>query len=341
MTTFGIASKPDRKDEFIRWVTEAEQAGFGLVCTGDSPALLRDQYVALTLLALNTSHCHIGSFITNPVSRHPTITAGASSTLNELSEGRFRIGISTGDSGILNLGLKRATLARLEEYVLTMQKLWRDSEAPYQGGTARLTWTDEPVPIYLAAGGPKALELAGRIADGVYVTLGLAPEAIDGALKHLEIGAKQVGRTLDDLDIWWHVRANIDDDYETAVRGCLSLLGGIAHHTFQAGVEGKFLPRKYRAPIAELARRYNSQQHTHIGGDDGLNANERLVVDLGLKDFLCENFGFVGTPSDWIAKAKELHGRGVTQIAFAVVVPDTQALIKQVGDEVIPHLPGA
>ena len=57
MTTFGIASKPDQKDAFIRWVTEAEQAGFGLVCTGDSPALLRDQYVALTLLALNTSRC--------------------------------------------------------------------------------------------------------------------------------------------------------------------------------------------------------------------------------------------------------------------------------------------
>jgi len=338
--SFGIASKPDRKDAFIRWVTHAEEVGFDLVCTGDSPALLRDQYVDLTLLALNTSRCAIGSFITNPVSRHPVITAGASSTLNELSGGRFRIGISTGDSGILNLGLKRATLARLEEYVVTMQKLWRDSEAPYQGGTARLVWTDEPVPIYVAAGGPKALELAGRIADGVYVTLGLTPEAINGALKHLEIGAKQVGRTLDDLDIWWHVRANIDADYDTAVRGCLSALGGIAHHTFQAGVEGKFLPDEFKAPIAELARRYDSRQHTRIGGDGGLNPNEQLVVDLGLDEFLCRNFAMVGTPSDWISRARELESLGVTQLVFAAVVPDINAFIAQVGQSVIPQVCG-
>ena len=336
--SFGIASKPLPKDEFVRWVSNAEAAGFDLVCTGDSPALLRDQYVALTLLALNTSTCKIGSFITNPVSRHPTITAGASSTLNELSNGRFRIGISTGDSGLLNLGLKRSTLARLEEYVLTMQQLWRESEAPYRGGTARLVWTYQAVPIYLAAGGPKALELAGRIADGVYITLGLTPSAIDGALLHLEKGAKQSGRTLDDLDIWWHVRANIDDDYDTSVRGCLSALGGIAHHTFQAGVEGKFLPKEFQAPIAELARRYDSRTHTFISDDGGLNPNEQLVVDLGLQDFLSHNFAMVGTPSDWISRAGELEKLGVNQLAFAAVVPDLNAFIHQVGQDVIPHL---
>lgn len=125
---FGHGFYPKGKLEEFRALTRlADEAGFAMVMTGDTPAIMGDHYVGLTTIALETCHCRLGSYITNPVTRHPTVAAAAIAAVNELSGGRAFLGLSTGDSGVYNLGLKPAN-----------RRIWRNIFSPSAGCWSRV-----------------------------------------------------------------------------------------------------------------------------------------------------------------------------------------------------------
>src|SRR5438874_1582511 len=125
----GHGFKPKQFTDHMAISREADEAGFSMVMTGDSPALGGDHYVGLTLVAMATKTARIGSYISNPVTRHPVVVAAAISSVNEIAGGRAFLGLSTGDSGVYNLGLKPATQAFLEHYIVTIKTLLADGEA--------------------------------------------------------------------------------------------------------------------------------------------------------------------------------------------------------------------
>ena len=160
-----------------------EEHGYELIGVGgDSHSLYRDMYVGATLAALNSSKAQLFSTVANPVTRHPAVTANAAACINEISGGRFIFNISSGDSGVRNLGLKPARLAEMREYITAFKDLFRNKEATYHGKTIRLMWPEQPVPIWITAEGPKSLELGGELCDGVYVGVGIQPDAVHDAL---------------------------------------------------------------------------------------------------------------------------------------------------------------
>ena len=130
------------------------------------------------------------------------MTASAAASVDDLAPGRVYIGIGAGGTGVWHLGMKTASLALLEEYVVAVRQLLAEGEAEYRGETVRLPWAaGRRIPIVVSAHGPQALRVAGRVGDGVIVGLGVTPEVVSGSLELLEEGAQSAGRSAADLDV--------------------------------------------------------------------------------------------------------------------------------------------
>jgi 5,10-methylenetetrahydromethanopterin reductase len=188
----------------------------------------------------------------------------------------------------------------------------------------------------VVAEGPASLRQAGEIADGVVVGMGLTPEAIAGALEYMRQGAEASGRSLDDLDIWWQTRWNIEDDAEQAKVHARALVGTAANHAFRFTLEGKFLPQEFHDPVRQLMQAWEPTGH---GGRGVGTPNERLVENLGLTDYLTERFAIVGTLERFISRVEALAVLGVRQIRLGASVGDRGNLLRILADQVIPQFP--
>lgn len=141
---FGLLFMPTPPKAFAEWTRLADEAGFERIGIGDSQSLYRDVYVSATIAALNTDRAQIGPRVTNPITRHPTVTASAIASIDELTGGRAFLGIGTGHSALLNVGRRPATIDQLREYVVCVRTLFEQGEAEYQGRTVRLSWPTAP-----------------------------------------------------------------------------------------------------------------------------------------------------------------------------------------------------
>src|ERR1700723_3238416 len=165
---FGITIKPDMTVERIVALTrQAEASGFEYGWIFDSHVLWLEPYPVLTLMATNTKHMRLGTCVTNPATRDITVTSSLFATLNLISHGRMELGIGRGDSSRRVLGKKPTTLENLEDTVAKFRELTAGREIEYDGRPARLPWATAGVPrVWIAAYGPKALHLAGKIEIG-------------------------------------------------------------------------------------------------------------------------------------------------------------------------------
>ena len=190
----------DEPATFIAMVREIEDLGFDHLWITDSSLHARNCYVALTIAALNSTHLTLGTAVTNPLTRHPAITAAAIASVDEISGHRTVLGIGAGDRPLLALGLNPSPLADLEAAIVTIRALWRGGRVDAAAGSFSLRDAQlrfgarADIPVFISASGPRTLELAGRVADGVILLAGLFPEAIEWALDHIDSGA-QAART--------------------------------------------------------------------------------------------------------------------------------------------------
>jgi 5,10-methylenetetrahydromethanopterin reductase len=198
----GVALQPVYPwQQFEQMVLQIEDAGFDEFWLTDSSLHSRYSFSYLALAARITERMQIGTGVTNPVTRHAALGAVAASTIDEISNGRAVHGIGAGDRPLLSLGLKPAKLAHLEDAVLAARRLWAGESVTWQArgfalDDAHLRFSSRPdIPIYISASGPKTLELAGRIADGVVLLAGLHPEGLQYALSHIDRGAEMAGRS--------------------------------------------------------------------------------------------------------------------------------------------------
>lgn len=191
-----------RADEVADFISRAERAGFDEAWVPDTQLLSRDVWITLALAAERTSRIAIGTNVTNPLTRHASVTASAAATVDELSAGRCLVGIGSGHSSVRVMGWETARLAQMRDYIGLLRPLWKGAWVEPYGRSFRLKGaTGRPIPIYVAATGPKMLQLAGELADGVILMVGLARESLEYGLANIEIGARRAGRRLEDLDI--------------------------------------------------------------------------------------------------------------------------------------------
>ncbi|MGH8928690.1 MAG: LLM class flavin-dependent oxidoreductase [Acidimicrobiia bacterium] len=214
--------------------TAAEAAGFSTLWVPDH-YFLRDSFVALALAAEKTNHIRLGTAVASPLLRHPALLASSFATLQELSQGRAVVGIGTGGSEFPSqLGLPISQpLALVRESVEIIRALLIGA-AQMEGRVfstagASLSWQPGPAPVYLAARGPRMLELAGQIADGV-ITHGLAPSHLDFAHARIKAGSAAAGRPGKGCSLCLMFDFELDDDRDAAFerlrRRCLFMVGG-------------------------------------------------------------------------------------------------------------------
>lgn len=207
---FGLRIPPCRPaDEVARCVADAEQAGFAIAWLPDSQFLWRDVWACSALAAARTERIVVGTCVTNLETRHPSVTAAAAVTLEELAPGRTILGIGSGDSAVKTLGRRPTRLAGMREGVDTIRRLMRGETLRFDDREMRLHASLETAPpVYLAANGPKALALAGEIADGVITVAGLGREQV-AALRE-RVGPR--------VDVAFGTFCHITDDEREAAR---------------------------------------------------------------------------------------------------------------------------
>jgi 5,10-methylenetetrahydromethanopterin reductase len=181
-------------DAFAADVRRAEALGWDAALEPDSQLRRRDTYVLLAAAARATERITLGTLLANPVNRHPTVTASSIATIDELAPGRTLLGWGVGDTAVRLAGLKPARVKELEVATRLMRALL-DGEAVEVGADrpARLPH-HRPVPIWIAAGGPRTLRMAGGVADGVFIRVGTHEANIATAVEAIRSGAADAGR---------------------------------------------------------------------------------------------------------------------------------------------------
>ena len=327
---FGLNFLANNPLELLEWVKLCEAMGYDIAGIGDSQSLYRDVYVCQTLVAVNTRKIRFGPRVLNPITRHPAVVAGAAATLEELSPGRTIIGLGTGDSALLNIGLRPATHAEMIAYIKAVRDLLATGKAVYNGANCNLTWFRGRIPIYIAASGPKTLQLAGEVADGVIINTGLLPEIIKDSIEQVKIGCSRAGRDISEIDMWWLPLANIRNDKAQAIDEIAMTLASAGSHLSKFTTGGKHIPDHLLEKIKELGKRYNFDQH-----DKPDSANRGLIKELGLMDYLADRFSVAGTQKECVAKLEAAIEAGARQFWISIHFDNKERFIREWAAKVI------
>jgi 5,10-methylenetetrahydromethanopterin reductase len=333
-TLFGALLVGDELSDWRGYVRTVDEMGFWGLGIGDSQSLYTDTYVRGGIAAVETARPRIGPLVTNPVTRHPAVTASAIATVDQLSQGRAFLGIGAGDSSMLNIGQGRSGLDFLADYIGAVSDLMEEGTARWEGNTIRCTVPRRRVPVYLAAAGPKAMRLGGRIADGVVLGSGITKEAADQALGEIRAGAQEAGRRPEDVDVWWLVMANVSEDGAEARREIENSLTTHAHATFAGGLAGKGVPDQFTAPIKEIMASYEPMQHAKFGG----RRHRALVNDASLLEYLAARFSLCGSPDEVVDQVRRAAEAGVNKIWLSIRVPDKNRVLRLWRESVLPQL---
>src|SRR5690349_17780311 len=181
-------------DAFAADVRRAEALGWDACLQPDSQLRRRDTYVLLAAAARATERVVLGTLLANPINRHPSVTASSIATIDELAPGRVLLGWGVGDTAVRLAGLRPARVKELEDSTRLMRALLDGREVDVGAERPARLPHHRPVPIWIAAGGPRTLRMAGGVADGVFIRVGTHPANIATAVNAIRAGAVAAGR---------------------------------------------------------------------------------------------------------------------------------------------------
>jgi 5,10-methylenetetrahydromethanopterin reductase len=198
--------------EVAAFAARCEAAGLDGVGIHDHPSSGRDAYLALALAARATSRLRLFPATSSPVVRHPLLLASLAQSLEELAPGRARLTMAPGFISTRSIGQARGTVAVMREAVRDVRRLLAGDAVGFGATETRLrNRSAAPTPVYLLAAGPRMIELAGEIADGAFLMVGVDAAAIRAARRHLEEGARRAGRSLDGFPVVFVVTLGLGD----------------------------------------------------------------------------------------------------------------------------------
>lgn len=322
----------------IGYVRRAEAAGFEAVWQAES-RLVREATVPMAAFAATTSRIKVGSGVVNTWTRNVALLAATFVTLDDLAPGRVMLGLGAWwDPLASKVGISRTRpLANMRETVEACRALLELEEVTYHGDFVHLDGVRidvvhgdsarRAVPIYIGATGPKMLELAGEIADGVLLNYMVSPAYNDGALERIEAGARRAGRELTAIDRPQLIVCSLDDDRGAALDRARVLLtqylGQQPHIMKASGVEPSLI-EEINAIVGWPA--------TH---DDIVKASSLVPDDV------VQLVSASGTPDECRAKVAEYIERGATCPVLYPLGDDVAAMIDAFAPEAEPGAPGA
>lgn len=326
--SFHIGILPNRPlDDFVDWIARADDLGFGGVWVADSQSIFRDAFMALALFAKHTRQMELATGVTNVITRHPAVLAHSFATLAELSGGRAVLGIGVGESAIHTIGQKPSKLQRLEEVIRVIRLLLSGETAHFDGQDLKVGWPPREVPIVIACTGPKSLQLAGRIADGVLFQVGADPALVRYAQKNIALGAEQAGRKLADIKLYQRLACGVAEDraqVRTEVRGYASIAAG----TIYSAIPRADIPDDLWEDLKRMKEQYDYQRH----GD--MNAHHAGLIT----DRILDAVAIAGTPEEAVPRFRELMDLGVENFVLPIATKHPDHIIHTLAEQVLPRL---
>ncbi len=215
---------PDVFEDMVRVV---DRCGYDYLWLTDSSLHTRNPYVHLALAGRLTTRLILGTAVTNPQTRHPGIVAVNAATLEELAPGRTILGIGAGDRPLRSLGLRPARLQEMRDSINAIRRLLAGKHVTFDGPGFRMDDahlrfdSSYTIPVFISASGPKTLEMAGEIADGVIFLGGLFRDGVEYGLRHIDRGAQRAGRPRPHVSVFGY--GAIDDDPDRALEAARSI----------------------------------------------------------------------------------------------------------------------
>src|SRR5215475_14084690 len=199
--------------DLAAFVVRCEEAGFDGVGIHDHPSSGRDAYIALALAARATRRVRLFPATSSPVVRHPLVLASLAHSLDEIAPGRTILTVAPGFISTRSIGRSRAGVAFMRDAIGDLRRLLAGQEVGFGPSSTRLRNRSEtPTPVYLLAAGPRMIELAGEVADGAFLMVGVHPASVRAAFRHLEKGARRAGRSLDGFPVTFVVTLGLGPD---------------------------------------------------------------------------------------------------------------------------------
>jgi probable F420-dependent oxidoreductase len=326
---FGFTLKPEHTIERTLALTrQAEEAGFDYGWLFDSHVLWREPYVLLTLMAQATDRLRLGTCVTNPATREPSVTASALAVLNEISGGRMDLGIGRGDSARRVLGKPPTTMATLEEAIAVIKALVEGRTIQYEGTDLTLPWTGKwNLPVWVAGYGPMALAMTGRIADGVILQLA-DPDLIRWFVGQVREAETAAGRPAGSVKVQAAAPAHLGD---------LTL----------CRERTRWFPALVSNHVVDLVNKYPREQlpESLTGyvrdrtGYDYLHHAEVGSSNAGfVGDEVTDRFCVLGSVEDHISKLHDLADAGVDQFNIYLMNGDEESTLEVYGRDIVPAM---
>jgi probable F420-dependent oxidoreductase len=326
---FGFTLKLDHPYErTVALTRQAESAGFSYGWLFDSHVLWRDPYPLLTVMAVNTSTMRLGTCVTNPATRDPSVTASALAALNEISGGRMVLGIGRGDSARRVMGKPPTTLARFEEATNLIRDLVEGRTVTEDGTDMHFTWTrGDKLPVWVAGYGPKALELTARIADGVILQLADV-DLIRWFVGQLRDAAMAAGRDPSEIRVMAAAPAHVGDleSCRERVRWFPAL---VSNHVVD--LVNRYDPKDLPPALTGYVRDregYDYLHHAEVGSSNAAFVDDDVV----------DRFSVIGPVEAHLAKLRDLADAGVDQFNIYLMNGDEEQTLDIYGREIIPQL---
>ena len=313
--------------ELLEFSVHAEKVGFDSIMVSDhfQPWRHTNGHAPYSLgwlgaLGERTSRAIIGTSVLTPTFRyHPSIVAQAFATLGLLCPGRVILGIGTGESlnevpatGMEWPGFKER-FGRLRESIELMRQLWTEDRVTFEGDyfqTERATIYDRPeelIPIYVAAAGPTAARLAGRVAEGFICTSGKAPDLYrETLLPNVAKGLENGGREANDIEYMIEMKVSFDTDRVRAMEDTRHWAALALSPEEKTGVEDP-------AEMEKLADAVPAER-----------AAKRWIVSTD--------------PDEHVERLSEMIDLGFTHLVFHAPGPDQIRFLDLYSSEVLPRL---
>jgi len=314
--------------EYPRLARAAEAAGFDQFWVSDD-LFLRGVWPILTACALATQRIRLGSCIVNPYTIHPAEIAMQAAALDELSGGRFLLGLGAGAADFLGwVGLpQERPLTRTAETLAVLRRLFAGERVVFDGQELRgwgaeayMRFATRSIPLYLGATSPKMQRLIGAAADGGLPLL-FPPELYPTAAANIRAGADEAGRDVDSIDVAACIWVSVASDRAAAEDPLREKIAFYGHALSDLILDRLGVARAEFEPIAHAVQAENDMARA-----------KALVTDRMLQ------IGVAGTARDLVPRLEGLVAQGARHLSFGPPLgPSPLAALEVLGREVIPH----
>jgi 5,10-methylenetetrahydromethanopterin reductase len=283
----------------------AEAAGFDGITFTDSQNLVGDPFVAVALAAPATERLKFATGVTNAFTRHPAALANIAATVQEACDGRFVLGIGRGDTALFHLGRKPMPVSDFVAACTDLQTYLAGGTIDCNGRPSRLQFLDRcrqpKVPLDIAVSGPRMIEFAARVAEHVTLAVGADPDRVAWAIDLTRKAAADAGRDPASISLGAYVTVGCHPDLDAARALIRGAVAAFAHFSSMPGSTGAGLAEADKEIVAEVGRRYDSNEHL---------SNAAAHTEPLQSEFV-DRFAIVGPPEVCAERLRDLAALGI------------------------------